>query len=225
MPVTSRPVLGHAFVDAALLEQALTHRSAGFPNNERLEFLGDALVNLVVAELVYETWPRATEGEMTRLRAALVNGASLAAIAREEEIGDRLLLGPGELKSGGYRRDSILADAFEALVAAIYADAGWDACRATVRRLFAQRVAADAHVPKDAKTRLQELLQGRNLPLPVYELVGSRGEDHARVFDVVCRVETLSLVAEGSGSSRRTAEQVAAERLLGQLQAAPPHGD
>jgi ribonuclease-3 len=129
------------------------------------------------------------------------------------------------LKSGGFRRDSILADAFEALVAAIYLDAGWNACRSAIRRLFEARVATGANTPKDAKTRLQELLQGRNLPLPVYELVGSSGEDHARVFDVVCRVETLSLVAEGSGSSRRTAEQVAAERLLGQLQAAPPHGN
>lgn len=214
-------VLGHRFADPQLLERALTHRSAGQANNERLEFLGDALVNLFVAELVYEQHPRADEGEMTRLRAALVNGAALAEIARAEEIGDRLRLGPGELKSGGFRRDSILADAFEALVAAIYVDAGWAACRETVRRLFVARVAAGARTPKDAKTRLQEWLQARNLPLPAYVLVGSSGEEHARVFDVTCRVDSLDVAAEGSGSSRRAAEQIAAERVLERLQ----HGE
>jgi ribonuclease-3 len=212
--VASSQILGHSFADARLLEQALTHRSASHANNERLEFLGDALVNLFVAELVYERHPRADEGEMTRLRAALVNGAALAEIARAEEIGERLHLGGGELKSGGFRRDSILADAFEALVAAIYADAGWQVCRDVVRRLFSERVAAGANTPKDAKTQLQELLQGRNLPLPVYELVGSSGEDHARIFDVTCRVERFDVSATGSASSRRAAEQAAAERVL-----------
>jgi ribonuclease-3 len=218
VPVANNSILGHAFADATLLERALTHRSAGHANNERLEFLGDALVNLFVAELVYERHPRADEGEMTRLRAALVNGAALAEIARAEEIGERLHLGPGELKSGGFRRDSILADAFEALIAAIYADAGWSVCRDLVRRLFAERVAAGAHTPKDAKTRLQELLQGRNLPLPVYELVAASGEDHARVFEVACRVDELGISASGSGTSRRAAEQAAAERVLLEVQ-------
>ncbi|GAA0709121.1 ribonuclease III [Dokdonella soli] len=213
-------ILGHRFVDPQLLERALTHRSAGHANNERMEFLGDALVNLFVAELVYERHPRADEGEMTRLRAALVNGAALAEIARAEEIGERLHLGPGELKSGGFRRDSILADAFEALVAAIYADAGWAVCRDLVRRLFAERVAAGAHTPKDAKTRLQELLQAHNLPLPAYDLVGSSGEDHARIFDVTCRITDLSVCTDGSGSSRRAAEQAAAERALAAAQKA-----
>ena len=152
-------LLGHAFADARLLEQALTHRSVSHANNERLEFLGDALVNLFVAELVFERHPRADEGEMTRLRAALVNGPALAEIARAEEIGSHLLLGPGELKSGGHRRDSILADTFEALIAAIYADAGWMTCRDIVRRIFAERVASGANTPKDAKTRLQEWFQ------------------------------------------------------------------
>ena len=211
-------ILGHRFADPQLLERALTHRSAGQANNERLEFLGDALVNLFVAELVYEQHPRADEGEMTRLRAALVNGAALAEIARAEEIGDRLLLGPGELKSGGFRRDSILADAFEALIAAIYADAGWATCRDLVRGLFAERVANGARTPKDAKTRLQEWLQGRNLPLPVYALVAATGEEHARVFDVTCRVDNFDISADGSGSSRRAAEQIAAERVLERLQ-------
>jgi ribonuclease-3 len=215
--VPNNAILGHSFADTRLLEQALTHRSASHANNERLEFLGDALLNLFVAELVYEHHPRADEGEMTRLRAALVNGVALAEIARTQEIGDRLYLGGGELKSGGFRRDSILADAFEALVAAVYADAGWVACRDIVRRLFSERVVAGAHTPKDAKTRLQELLQARNLALPAYDLVGSTGEDHARMFEVTCRVEELDVSANGSGSSRRIAEQAAAERVLADL--------
>lgn len=218
MPVATDRILGHAFADATLLERALTHRSASHRNNERLEFLGDALLNLFVAELVYEQHPRADEGEMTRLRAALVNGAALAEIARAEELGDRLHLGPGELKSGGFRRESILADAFEAIVAAIYHDAGWSTCRDTVRRLFAARVAAGANTPKDAKTRLQECLQARNLPLPAYELVGSSGEEHARVFDAACRIDSAGILTHGSGSSRRAAEQVAAERALAELE-------
>lgn len=218
MPVTTKKVLGHVFADAALLDRALTHRSVGHANNERLEFLGDALLNLFVAELVYERYPRADEGEMTRLRAALVNGGALAELARAEEIGERLRLGPGELKSGGFRRESILADAFEALVAAIYVDAGWAVCRDTVRRLFADRVAAGANTPKDAKTRLQELLQARNLPLPVYELAGSTGEEHARTFEAVCRIDSANLITRGSGSSRRAAEQLAAEQALAELE-------
>lgn len=216
--------LGHRFADAALLERALTHRSAAHANNERLEFLGDALLNLLVAELIYETHPRASEGEMTRLRAALVNGAALAGMARSHRLGDRLHLGPGELKSGGYRRDSILADAFEAVIAAIYLDSGWAACRELVRTQFAALVAEGARTPKDAKTRLQELLQARGLPLPVYELVDTRGEEHARVFDVTCRVESLDEVFAGSASSRRAAEQMAAERALARWEAEKNHG-
>ncbi len=199
-----------------MLRQALTHRSAGRDNNERLEFLGDALLNMLVAELVYESHPHATEGDMTRLRAALVNGTALAGMAREMEIGDRLKLGQGELKSGGFRRDSILADTFEALIAAIYLDAGWARVREIVRDLFAQRVAAGARTPKDAKTRLQELLQGEGLPLPDYDLVETSGEDHARIFRVACRIEALSIGTQASGSSRRAAEQIAAEQALEQ---------
>lgn len=217
MPLaTSAPLaLGHAFSNPALLAQALTHRSAGQHNNERLEFLGDALVNLIVAELIYEQHPRADEGEMTRLRAALVNGTALAAIARDVEIGDRLNLGPGELKSGGFRRDSILADAFEALVAAIYLDAGWPACRSIVRGLFETMSAqGTSAAPKDAKTRLQERLQASGLALPVYELVASHGDDHAKTFEVECRVDALGVRATGVGSTRRGAEQSAAEQAL-----------
>jgi ribonuclease III len=212
--------LGHEFSDSLLLEQALTHRSAGRRNNERLEFLGDALLNLIVAEFVYEQYPRATEGDMTRARASLVNASALAELAREAQIGDRLLLGPGELKTGGFRRDSILSDTFEALVAAIYLDAGWTACRTLVRGLYAQRVlAVDGKSSKDSKTLLQELLQANALPLPTYELVASRGDDHDKVFEVVCHVSELGLSSNGEGSSRRAAEQRAAEDLLDQTRA------
>ena len=208
-------LLGHAFADAQLLEQALTHRSAGRRNNERLEFLGDALLNLLVAELVYETWPRASEGEMTRLRASLVSGTALAELARAEEFGEVVRLGPGELKSGGFRRDSILADAYEAVVAAIYLDGGWQACRECVRRQFGARVAAgEGGVGKDPKTSLQELLQAHAIGLPNYQLVSSSGDDHAKVFEVSCTVESLGLSDRGSGLSRRAAEQAAAERVL-----------
>jgi ribonuclease-3 len=197
---------------------ALTHRSAGKPNNERMEFLGDALLGAIVAEMLYETHPKASEGEMSRLRAQLVNGQALAEMARELELGDRLKLGSGELKSGGFRRDSILADAFEALVAAVYLDGGFEACRNTVRGLFADRVTALPRSSKDAKTRLQEWLQAEGWPLPQYELVGTAGEDHARIFDVNCVVmEPMAVTAAGRGSSRRLAEQDAAEMVLSRL--------
>lgn len=210
--------LTYRFRDPGLAALALTHRSAGKPNNERMEFLGDALLGAIVAEMLYETHPKATEGEMSRLRAQLVNGQALAEVARELELGDRLKLGSGELKSGGFRRDSILADAFEALVAAVYLDGGFDACRHTVRALFADRVAALPRSSKDAKTRLQEWLQAQGWPLPHYELVGTQGEDHARIFDVNCVVaEPMAITALGRGSSRRLAEQDAAETVLGRL--------
>ncbi|MEI7038197.1 ribonuclease III [Fulvimonas yonginensis] len=215
--------LDYRFNDPALAELALTHRSAGRPNNERLEFLGDALLGAIVGEMLFEAHPRASEGELSRLRAQLVNGQALALIARELELGDGLRLGPGELKSGGFRRDSILADAFEALVAAVYLDGGFPVCRETVRRLFAQRVADLPKSSKDAKTRLQEWLQAHGLPLPVYELAGSHGEDHAKVFEVACSIaEPAPLRAEASGPSRRAAEQEAAEIVLGRLLEPPP---
>lgn len=208
----------HSFRNPDLATLALTHRSAGKPNNERLEFLGDALLGVTVAELLFEAHPNASEGELSRLRAQLVNGQALAVIARELELGDILKLGPGELKSGGYRRDSILADAFEALVAAVYLDDGYDACRQVVRRLFTPRVAEIKRSSKDAKTRLQEWLQGRGLPLPVYELTDSYGEDHAKIFDVSCSIdEPEPIRVEGRGGSRRAAEQDAAEAVLRRL--------
>jgi ribonuclease-3 len=210
--------LDYRFRDPELVALALTHRSVGRPNNERLEFLGDALVNMLVAELLFEAHPQASEGELSRLRAQLVSGLALAEVGRELELGDALRLGPGELKSGGHRRDSILADAFEALLAAIYLDGGFEACRACVRQLFAARVEALPKSRKDAKTRLQEWLQGRGAALPQYELVDSHGEDHAKTFDVICRIEApFVLSIEGRGGSRRAAEQSAAETALQHL--------
>ncbi|UXI69664.1 ribonuclease III [Tahibacter amnicola] len=208
------PRFPHVFRDPGLYTQALTHRSAGRPNNERLEFLGDSLVGMLVAEMLFEAHPRADEGELTRLRAQLVSGAALAEVARDLDLGDQLRLGTGELKSGGFRRDSILADAFEALVAAVYLDAGWDACRQCVRTLFAQRVATLRIPEKDAKTRLQELLQSKGKPLPAYTLIASTGEDHAKTFDIECVIESPPLRLAGQGSSRRAAEQMAAAAAL-----------
>ena len=210
--------LKYRFRDPALALLALTHRSIGKPNNERLEFLGDALLGAIIAEMLFEVHPHSNEGELSRLRAQLVNGQALAVIARELELGDELKLGPGELKTGGFRRDSILADAFEALVAAIYMDGGFDACREAVRELFGERIAALRRSSKDAKTRLQEYLQAGGWPLPIYELIASHGEDHAKTFDVSCVIgEPLALAAESRGSSRRAAEQDAAEIVLNQL--------
>jgi ribonuclease-3 len=208
----------HSFRNPTLAALALTHRSVGKPNNERMEFLGDALLGAIVAELLFEVHPNASEGELSRLRAQLVNGEALAVIARELALGEVLKLGPGELKSGGFRRDSILSDAFEALIAAVYMDDGFDACRQVVRRLFMPRVAELKRSSKDAKTRLQEWLQGRGLPLPVYELTDSYGEDHAKTFDVSCCIdEPEPIRVEGRGGSRRAAEQDAAEAVLRRL--------
>lgn len=210
--------LGYVFADESLLQLALTHRSAGRPNNERLEFLGDALVNLVVAEMLFEARPRASEGGLSRLRAQLVSEPALAERARELQLGDALRLGPGELKSGGFRRDSILADAFEALVAAIHLDGGFQACRDWLRTRFEAPLAAVGAPQKDPKTLLQEWLQGRGLPLPHYELLAEHGEEHARRFDVACVVgEPRDIRCEGTGNSRRAAEQVAAEAMLALL--------
>jgi ribonuclease-3 len=215
--------INHDFSRQELFTQALTHRSAGAPNNERLEFLGDALVNLVIAEALYQYWPQADEGALTRARAELVRESALAPIARQLDLGTMLILGPGEMKSGGHRRDSILADALEALVAAIYLDAGFEACRSVVLPWF--KPAMDALPPphkvgKDAKTRLQEWLQGKQKPLPLYALLSESGEDHAKTFVVTCTLVQPPLVTEGEGGSRRAAEQLAAEAALLALGAA-----
>jgi ribonuclease-3 len=209
--------IGYSFLAGNLLTQALTHRSAGAPHNERLEFLGDALVNLIVAESLYQHWPQADEGALTRARAELVRESALAPIARQLDLGAKLILGPGEMKSGGHRRDSILADALEALVAAIYLDAGFETCRAVVLPWFQSAMEAlppPHKVGKDAKTRLQEWLQGKQKPLPVYALLSESGDDHAKTFRITCTLQQPVLVTEGEGGSRRAAEQMAAEAAL-----------
>jgi ribonuclease-3 len=227
--------LGHRFAEPGRLDQALTHRSAGAPHNERLEFLGDALLNLFIADAVYARFPRATEGELSRLRATLVRRETLAQVARSLSLGEHLRLGSGELKSGGSRRDSILADALEAILGAVYLDGGLDACRSVVLRLFGgllDQLAPGSDL-KDPKTRLQEHLQSRRLDLPSYTLRSIRGEEHERTFEVVCRLEGLAPQGAGGsaqraggapgwetvgvGSSRRRAEQAAARRALERL--------
>ena len=215
--------VGHRFGDQALRDQALRHRSAGAPHNERLEFLGDALVNLIVAEALYARWPGADEGGLTRARAELVRESALAGVARELGLGELLRMGPGEMKTGGHRRDSILADAVEAMVAAIYLDTGFEACRAAVLPWFARAIEAlppPHKLGKDAKTRLQEWLQGRGRPLPTYAVV-AEGDEHARLFRAACSVAEPALVAEGEGNSRRAAEQAAAEAALAVIEAMP----
>lgn len=215
-----RERLGYTCRDAALLEAALTHRSAAALNNERMEFLGDAVLSFVIAELLYRALPRAPEGDLSRLRASLVSGDTLAAVAAEHGLGDWLVLGEGELKSGGYRRKSILADALEAVVGAIYLDGGMDPARAVVERLLRSRL--DSLPPaaqlKDAKTRLQETLQGSGRELPVYTVLAVSGPPHQQTFRVRCELPGADLSAEAEGSSRRRAEQEAArlvhERLV-----------
>ena len=212
--------LGHTFATPDFAAQALTHRSFGTPHNERLEFLGDAILNCAVATLLYERFPQLPEGDLSRLRAALVNQSSLSEVALGLGLGDRLRLGEGELKSGGFRRPSILADSLEALLGAVYLDAGFDATRKTVEFLLAERLqrAQDAPVDKDPKTELQEHLQGRRLQLPRYAVTKTEGEAHDQTFIVECVVDDLALTATGQGASRRAAEQSAAQGLLAQLE-------
>jgi ribonuclease-3 len=212
--------LGHKFANPDLARQALTHRSFGTPHNERLEFLGDALLNCAVATILYERFTRLSEGDLSRLRATLVNQASLSQVAEGLGLGERLRLGEGELKSGGFRRPSILADAVEALLGAVYLDAGFDAVRGAVIHLLADKLenAGNKPVDKDPKTALQELLQGRGLHLPRYAVQKTEGEAHEQTFIVECRVDDLGAVATGTGASRRAAEQSAAEAVLAQLE-------
>lgn len=212
-------VLAHEFGDDSLLELALTHRSCGARNNERLEFLGDSVLNQVVAEALYQQFPKASEGELSRMRAALVRGETLAEVARELELGEHIILGPGEMKSGGRQRSSILADALEAVIGAVLLDAGMETVRARVRGWFGARLqqVSPAESGKDAKTSLQEYLQGRGMPLPEYQLVRVDGEDHRQQFTVRCELPQCDIRLEGIGSSRRKAEQAAASAALEEL--------
>jgi ribonuclease-3 len=216
-----RETLDYEPADLALFETALTHRSAEAPNNERLEFLGDAVLGMITAQYLFERFAEADEGALSRLRARLVSGDSLARLAAGIGLGEQLVLGQGELKTGGFRRESILADALEALCGALYLDGGLSAAHAAVLHLLApalQSLTLPAEL-KDPKTRLQELLQARGLPLPRYSVDSVAGELHAQVFRVTCEVEPLAARATAAGSSRRRAEQGAAERVLEQIQA------
>lgn len=214
--------IGHDFRDPKLLELALTHRSVGGSNNERLEFLGDSIVNFVIGEALFKRFPAAREGQLSRLRAGLVKGQTLAVVAREFELGGCLRLGSGEMKSGGHRRDSILADALEGVIGAIYLDAGMDVARSRVLAWFGTRLEAiDLHnTQKDPKTRLQEFLQSRQQALPRYEVISVEGEAHSQTFSVECHVSMLGDESPtlGEGSSRRIAEQQAAELALSKLE-------
>lgn len=211
--------LGYSFSDTQLLEVALTHRSMGRRNNERLEFLGDAVLGLCISERLFELFPDVEEGDLSRLRASLVNRESLAEIASDLDLGEQLRLGGGELKSGGFRRSSILADALEAIIGAVYLDGGFTAARALINRLYRGKLSSlpPPQELKDPKTRLQEVLQSRNLSLPEYEVEQILGKEHEQRFRVVCRVPSSDLKGRGEGGSRRKAEQAAAAAVLRKL--------
>lgn len=209
--------LGYEFQHPLLLEEALTHRSAGWRNNERLEFLGDALLNCVIADELFRVYPRASEGELSRLRANLVKEDTLAGLARELSLGDYLHLGAGELKSGGFRRASILADALEAVFGAVYLDSDFGTCRRLILRLYQHCLSNLPQLTelKDPKTRLQEYLQARQQALPEYQILEIIGEPHAQSFKVECVVDGMRTIA--IGKSRRKAEQEAARQALERL--------
>ncbi len=212
--------LEYRFADSALLTRALTHRSAAGINNERLEFLGDAVLDFVISEAVFELRPDASEGDLSKLRSSLVKDATLAEIAGDLGLGEHLILGSGERKTGGHRRESILADALEAIFGAVYLDSGFDAACEVIERIFEQRLQSlpDAADLRDPKTRLQEWLQGRGMALPEYELVSVTGKAHAQRFAVTCAVEELSHTTDGNSTTRRKAEQQAARRMLAFVQ-------
>ncbi|BDP36185.1 TPA: ribonuclease III [Vibrio parahaemolyticus] len=211
--------LGYQFKDAGLINLALTHRSANSKHNERLEFLGDSILSFVIADDLYHRFPKVNEGDMSRMRATLVRGHTLAELGREFDLGDYLKLGPGELKSGGFRRDSILADAVEAIIGAIYLDSDIEKVRSIVLSWYNSRLEAikPGVSQKDPKTRLQEFLQGRRKPLPAYTVTNIKGEAHNQEFTVECEVAGVDKPVIGKGTSRRKAEQAAAETALEQL--------
>lgn len=211
--------LGYRFADGAVLTLALTHRSAGDPNNERLEFLGDAALGFVVAEWLWRKFPGASEHSLTLMRASLVKKPSLARVARDIDLGEFLRLGSGERKSGGHHRESILADTLEAILGAVLQDGGIEATRAVVYGLFAQYVdSVDARMARDNKTQLQELVQSKRLPPPEYRVMSRSGDEHLPEFCVQCRIAGLDVMTQGHGRSRREAEQVAAGAALGLLE-------
>ena len=213
--------LGYTFKNIDLLQHALSHRSTGSRSNERLEFLGDSVLNFVIAAALFDQYPDVDEGELSRLRAYLVNGEILAELSRELNVGEYLYLGVGEFKSGGYRRVSILSDALEAIIGAIYLDSGFEACRKQILQWYDKRfIDLPIVAPKDAKTKLQELLQAKKLPLPKYRVISTKGAAHAQVFHVECEVPFLNQVEVGIGTTKRKAEQNAAELVLKNLMSA-----
>jgi ribonuclease-3 len=211
--------LGHAFRRPELLRQALTHRSFGADHNERLEFIGDAVLDCVIALILFRRFPAMPEGELSRLRSNLVNKETLHRLALSLGLGSSLRLGEGELRSGGAARASILADALEALFGAILVDAGFDAAQAAIQRVYAAELddVERTGLPKDAKTRLQEWLQGRRLPVPEYSIAAVAGEAHRQSFEVLCRIPALGIAATGTGPNRRAAEQAAAASAYDQV--------
>jgi ribonuclease-3 len=215
--------LGYKFTERGLLQQAVTHRSYGAPHNERLEFLGDSMLNCVVAAQLYARFPALREGDLSRLRANLVRQDTLHKVADGLKLGDYLQLGEGELKSGGFRRPSILADAFEATLGAIFLDSGFSAVEETIVRLYVELFNGidPRNTGKDPKTLLQEVLQGRHMSLPVYVLLSTYGEAHAQKFEVECSVPELRIRTTGTGSSRRAAEQEAAQAAINMIPGKP----
>jgi ribonuclease-3 len=213
------PGIDYRFSDERLLSEALTHRSRGRRNNERLEFLGDSVLSMVVSERLYQTHGKASEGDLSRMRARLVRGETLSKIARKLELGEYLKLGEGELKSGGYRRPSILANTLEAIIGAMYLDGGFKKCRAAVLELVEPLLQElpDPEELKDPKTRLQEWVQARGQPLPQYELVAESGADHRKQFQVRCSLPGTGIASEATGSSRRKAQQSAARLVLDRI--------
>ena len=212
--------LQYQFRDPELLSLALSHRSCGSSNNERLEFLGDSILGVTVTDFLYHQFPQAREGDLSRMRSQIVRAESLAQVAKKLQLGPELSLGPGEMKSGGQRRDSILGDTVEALIGAVYLDTGIDAARGAVNNWFKELLAAasDAQPVKDAKTALQEWLQQRSKPVPQYELVNTGGEAHSRLFTVSCKIDQVDKTISATASSRRKAEQLVADQLLSELE-------
>lgn len=226
VPVSGAPTTGlnHTFRDPALLAQALTHRSHGTRHNERLEFVGDAVLNCVIGIELFQRFPDLPEGDLSRARAALVNRDTLARLAKGLDLGASIRLGDGERKSGGVARPSILADTLEAVIGAVYLDAGFEAARVAILSVYAEVWTATAAtvLSKDPKTQLQEWLQARRFPVPDYTVAAIHGEAHAQVFAVECRIPSQGIVATGEGPSRRTAEQAAASAALRAIEAATP---
>lgn len=208
--------LGYQFNKPELLIQALTHRSAKGEHNERLEFLGDSILGFVIAEAMYDKFPKHNEGDLTRMRSSLVKGVTLAEVARDFNLGECLILGPGELKSGGHRRESILEDAIEAIIGAVYLDSNIDRCKALILEWFDKRLLAikPGNEQKDPKTRLQEFLQGRKIQLPTYDVINTTGQSHNQEFTVRCTTEVINEEIVAKGTSRRKAEQAAAQQVL-----------